>query len=141
MRRERAIERADGCVKQVRAIEPPSPEPREQSTVANTAFYVSRRFEMTGEFRLVLPLIESADFSDEDKKFVKASLWRDGATPEITTPEQFARYKRIAGELSRKYDAQTRNSLSFIRSPDGVLLTSLEARMTEWEEDSEPNGI
>jgi hypothetical protein len=89
---------------------------------------------MTGDFRLVLPLIESADFSDEDKKFVKASLWRDGATPAITTHEQFARYQRIAAELSRKYDAQIRSSLSFIRSPDGVLLTSLEARMTQWEE-------
>jgi hypothetical protein len=95
---------------------------------------------MTGDFRLVIPLIESADFSDEDKKFVKASLWRDGATPEITTPEQYARYRRIARELSRKYDAETQSSLSFIRSPDGVLLTSLEARMSEWEEDPEPNG-
>jgi hypothetical protein len=27
-----------------------------------------------------------------------------------------------------------RKSLTFIRSPDGVLLTSLEARMAEWEE-------
>jgi hypothetical protein len=55
---------------------------------------------MTGDFRLVLPLIESADLSDQDKKFVKASLWRDGATPEITTPEQYTRYKRIASERS-----------------------------------------
>ncbi len=92
---------------------------------------------MTGDFRLVLPLIESADLSDQDKKFVKASLWRDGATPEITTPEQYARYKRIASELARKYDAETRSSLLFIRSPDGVLLTSLEARMMEWEEHAE----
>jgi hypothetical protein len=92
---------------------------------------------MTDDFRLVLPLIESADLSDQDKKFVKASLWRDGATPEITTPEQYTRYKRIASELARKYDAETRSSLLFIRSPDGVLLTSLEARMTEWEEHAE----
>jgi hypothetical protein len=92
---------------------------------------------MTGDFRLVLPLIESADLSDQDKKFVRASLWRDGATPEITTLEQYARYKRIASELARKYDAETRSSLLFIRSPDGVLLTSLEARMMEWEEHAE----
>jgi hypothetical protein len=92
---------------------------------------------MTGDFRLVLPLIESADLSDQDKKFVKASLWRDGATPEITSHQEYARYKRIASELARKYDAETRSSLLFIRSPDGVLLTSLEARMMEWEEHAE----
>ena len=92
---------------------------------------------MTGDFRLALPLMESSDFSDEDRKFVKASLWRDGATPQITNPDQYARFRRIAQELHRKYDAQTRGLLSFIRSPDGVLLTSLEARMSEWEADAE----
>src|SRR3974377_1830037 len=75
---------------------------------------------MAGEFRFALPLIESAQLSDEDKQFVKASLWRDGATPEITSHEQYARYQRIAGELARKYDAETRSSLEFIRSPDGA---------------------
>ena len=50
---------------------------------------------MTGS-SLGLPLIESIDLSDEDKKFVKASLWRNGATPPITTAEQYARFKRIA---------------------------------------------
>src|ERR1700737_4807425 len=39
---------------------------------------------MTSDFRLVLPLIESSDLSDEDRKLVKAILWRDGATPVIT---------------------------------------------------------
>jgi hypothetical protein len=96
---------------------------------------------MTGDFRRVLPLIDSADLSDEDKKFVKATLWRDGATPEITSPEQYTRYKRIACELARKYDTATRSALSFIRSPDGVLLTSLEARMTEWEEHSQTDAM
>ncbi len=91
---------------------------------------------MTSDSRLVLPLIEDAGLSDEDKKLVKAILWRDGATPAITTQEQYARYRRIVAELSRKYDAATRNSLSFIRSPDGVLLTSLEARMLAWEENA-----
>jgi hypothetical protein len=89
---------------------------------------------MTGDSSLGLGLIESIDLSDEDKNFVKASLWRNGATPPITTAEQYARYKRIADELSRKYDAQMLSSLAFIRSPDVVLLTSLEARMSEWEE-------
>jgi hypothetical protein len=89
---------------------------------------------MTGDSSLGLPLIESIDLSDEDKKFVKASLCRNGATPPITTAEQYARYKRIAKELSRKHDSHILRSLSFIRSPDGVLLTSLEARMSEWEE-------
>ena len=42
--------------------------------------------------------------------------------------------KRIADELSRKHDPQMLTSLAFIRSPDGVLLTSIEARMSEWEE-------
>ena len=88
---------------------------------------------MTGDSRLALPLAESMDLSDEDRKFIKAALWRNGATPEITSHEQYARYKKIAAELARKYDAETRSSLPFIRSPDGVLLTSLEARMTEWE--------
>jgi len=95
---------------------------------------------MTSDSRLVLPLIESTDLSDEDKKLVKTILWRDGATPEITTPEQYVRYRRIAAQLARKYDAATRNSLSFIRSPDGVLLTSLEARMLAWEEDGEASS-
>jgi hypothetical protein len=94
---------------------------------------------MTNDSRLVLPLIESADLSDEDKKLVKSILWRDGATPPITTPEQYARYKKIVSELFRKYDAATRNTLSFIRSPDGVLLTSLEARMLAWEEEAQPS--
>jgi hypothetical protein len=98
-------------------------------------FVNSQEAEKTGDFRLVLPLVESADFSDEDRKLVKASLWRDGATPEITSAEQYGRYKRIAAELARKYDERTLRSLSFIRSPDGVLLTSLEARICEWEED------
>jgi hypothetical protein len=89
---------------------------------------------MAGDSSLGLPLIESIDLSDEDKKFVKASLWRNGATPPITTAEQYARYKRIADELSHKHDPHVLSSLSFIRSPDGVLLTSLEARMSEWEE-------
>jgi hypothetical protein len=94
--------------------------------------------EMTGDFRFVPPLIESTEFSDEDRKFVKASLWRDGAMPIITTPEQYVRYRRIVGELSRKYDAETRSSLSFVRSPDGVFLTSLEMRVAEWKENYEP---
>ena len=93
---------------------------------------------MTHDSRLALPLIDSENLSDEDKKFVKASLWRDGATPEITTHEQYARYRRIVSELTRKYDHETRNSLSFIRSPDGVLLTSLEARMQAWDEETAP---
>ena len=41
-----------------------------------------------------------------------------------------------ADELVRKYDPQMLSSLAFIRSPDGVLLTSLEARMSEWEENA-----
>jgi hypothetical protein len=45
---------------------------------------------MAGEFRFALPLIESTQLSDEDKQFVKASLWRDGATPEITSPRNRA---------------------------------------------------
>ena len=92
---------------------------------------------MTSDSRLVLPLIESSDLSDEDRKLVKAILWRDGATPAITTQEQYIRYQRIVAELSRKYGAVARNSLSFIRSPDGVLLTSLEARMLAWEEEGQ----
>ena len=91
---------------------------------------------MTGDSSLGLPLTESNDLSDEDKKFVKASLWRNGATPPISTAEQYARYKRIADELARKYDPQMLSSLAFIRSPDGVLLTSLEARMSEWDENA-----
>jgi hypothetical protein len=91
---------------------------------------------MTNDSTLALRLIDSENLSDEDKKFVKAALWRDGATPEITTFKQYARYKRIVSELSRKYDAETRNALAFIRSPDGVLLTSLEARMQAWEEET-----
>ena len=50
---------------------------------------------MTSDSRLVLPLIESSDLSDEDRKLVKAILWRDGATPAITTHEQYIRYQRI----------------------------------------------
>jgi hypothetical protein len=91
---------------------------------------------MAGDSSLGLPLIESIGLSDEDKKFVKASLWRNGATPPITAAEQYARYRSIADELSRKHDEQMLSSLSFIRSPDGVLLTSLEARMSEWEENA-----
>src|SRR6516165_11182238 len=94
---------------------------------------VCRRSKWPVNFGLLLPLIESTQLSDEDKQFVKASLWRDGATPEITSHEQNARYQRIAGELARKYAAETRSSLEFIRSPDGVLLTSLEAGMAEWD--------
>ncbi|HEY7244809.1 MAG TPA: hypothetical protein VH678_13120 [Xanthobacteraceae bacterium] len=90
---------------------------------------------MTSDSRLLLPLVETTALSDEDKKLVRAILWRDGATPAITSPQQYARYQRIVAELFRKYDAATRNSLSFIRSPDGVLLTSLEARMLAWEEE------
>jgi ParB-like chromosome segregation protein Spo0J len=67
---------------------------------------------MTGDSSLGLPLIESIDLSDEDKKFVKASLWRNGATPPINTAEQYARYKRIAKELSRKHDPHILSSLS-----------------------------
>jgi hypothetical protein len=89
---------------------------------------------MASDPRLVLPLIESTDLSDEDKKLVKAILWRDGAAPVITTKEQYVRYQKIVAKLSRKYDAETRRTLAFIRSPDGVLLTSLEARMADWEE-------
>jgi|SRR6476620_10300169 len=95
---------------------------------------------MTSDSRLVVPLIESSDLSDEDRKLVKAILWRDGATPVITTHEQYIRYRRIVAELSRKYGAAARNSLSFIRSPDGVLLTSLEARMLAWEEEGKASS-
>ena len=95
---------------------------------------------MTSDSRLVLPLIESSDLSDEDRKLVKAILWRDGATTVITTHEQYIRYQRIVAELSRKYGAAARNSLSFIRSPDGVLLTSLEARMLAWEEEGQASN-
>jgi hypothetical protein len=89
---------------------------------------------MADDPQLGLALIASTDLSDEDKNFVKASLWRNGATPAISTVEQYARYRRIAERLSRKHDPRILSSLSFIRSPDGVLLTSLEARMSEWEE-------
>ena len=89
---------------------------------------------MASDRRLVLPLIETADLSDEDMKLVKTILWRDGATPAIASAAQYVRYQRIVAALFRKYDAETRSSLSFIRSPDGVLLTSLEARMLAWDE-------
>jgi hypothetical protein len=67
---------------------------------------------MTVDSRLALPLAESADLSDEDRKFIKAALWRNGATPEITSHEQYARYKKIASELAHKYDIETRSSLA-----------------------------
>jgi hypothetical protein len=77
---------------------------------------------MTGDF-----------LSVEDKHFIKSSLWREGATPKITSPGQYAHYRRIAAELKSKYGAEVRSSVLFFRSPDGVFLISLEARIAEWE--------
>jgi hypothetical protein len=88
---------------------------------------------MTGDFLSVMDLIQKVELPDEDKHFIKSSLWREGATPKITSPGQYARYRRIAAELKSKYGAEVRSSVLFFRSPDGVFLTSLEARIAEWE--------
>jgi hypothetical protein len=87
---------------------------------------------MTDDFLSVMDLIQKVELPDEDKHFIKSSLWREGATPKITCPSQYARYRRIAAELKSKYGAKG-SSVLFVRSPDGVFLTSLEARIAEWE--------
>jgi hypothetical protein len=88
---------------------------------------------MTDDFLGVMDLLHKVEIPDEDKHFIKSSLWREGATPKITSPGQYARYLRIAAELKGKYAAKVRSSVLFVRSPDGVFLTSLEARIAEWE--------
>src|SRR5688572_3925578 len=80
-----------------------------------------------------VPSAASLRLADVESHFVRGSLWTVGATPEIETERQYAYYQRLAAALSRKYDAERRRSLSFIRSHDGVLFTSLEARLMEWE--------
>jgi hypothetical protein len=86
-----------------------------------------------GDFLSVMDLIQKVELPDEDKHLIKSSLWREGATPKITSPGQYARYRRIAAELKNKYSAEVQSSVLFVRSPDGVFLTSLEARIAEWE--------
>jgi hypothetical protein len=88
---------------------------------------------MTDDFLSVMDLIQKVELPDEDKHFIRSSLWREGATPKITSPGQYARYRRIAAELKSKYGVELRSSVLFVRSPDGVFLTSLEARIAEWE--------
>ena len=95
--------------------------------------HLDKETKMTGDFLSVRDLIQKVELPDEDKHFIKSSLWREGATPKITSPLQYARYRRIAAELKSKYGAEVRSSVLFVRSPDGVFLTSLEARIAEWE--------
>jgi hypothetical protein len=88
---------------------------------------------MTADGQYGVPSPASLRLADVESHFVRGSLWTVGATPEIVTERQYAQYQRLAAALSRKYDAERRRSLSFIRSHDGVLLTSLETRLMEWE--------
>ena len=64
---------------------------------------------MTDDFLGVMDLLHKVEIPDEDKHFIKSSLWREGATPKITSPGQYARYLRIAAELKgnmlRRYEA------------------------------------
>ena len=88
---------------------------------------------MTADCQPGVPSAASFRLADVESHFLRGALWTVGATPEIETERQYAQYQRLAAALSRKYDAETRRSLSFIRSHDGVLFTSLEARLMEWE--------
>jgi hypothetical protein len=95
-------------------------------------------------FELIQPVIEASDMSGPDKNFVLMSTWTFDQVPEIKSDEQYAVYSKLQNRLEQRArlpdDTDPRFGKAFVdfaRSRDGVLATSLGARMIEWEEREE----
>lgn len=85
-------------------------------------------------------LIDGLPLSDMDKSYLKTSTWTFEETPKIDSASQYESYERVQKELMRQLpvrsDPEWKNAwVQFLRTPAGVLATSLGARMIEWEEE------
>jgi hypothetical protein len=95
-------------------------------------------------FEFIKPVIEASDMRGSDKNFLLTSTWTFDQVPEIKSDEQYAVYSKLQNRLEQRArlpdDTNARFGkafLEFARSRDGVLVTSLGARMIEWEEREE----
>lgn len=83
----------------------------------------------------IAALLDTTDMSREDKAYVLNGLWTQSEIAEIRSSKQYAAYAKWHREVLQKLHAAGINvkDPAHSRSPDGVLATSICARMLEWE--------
>src|ERR1700732_1106063 len=71
--------------------------------------HLDKETKMTGDFLSVRDLIQKVELPDEDKHFIKSSLWREGATPKITSPSNMRATAgsppNLKANMVRRYEA------------------------------------
>jgi hypothetical protein len=92
----------------------------------------------------IKPLIEASDMTGPDKNLVLRSRWTFEQVPKIRSHEQYAVYSKLQSRLEQKAQLPDDTDpgfgkafIEFARSRDGLLITLLGERMTEWEEREE----
>ena len=97
------------------------------------------------ERQAVFTILDAApNLTQADKSFVKASLWTQGEVSPVTSDEQARAYERKADEIQAAAGVPdgsspdfTRAYTAFARTREGILATSLRARVIEWEDDED----
>src|SRR5918997_1403598 len=101
---------------------------------------------MQSDFEFIQHVIDEADMSDDDKAFLKTSLWTIGDIAEITTSTQYKAYSKIEAELRRRLPDRSSPDfeqvfVEWARSREGVLALTYGEKMAEWEEQQEDNRL
>ncbi len=100
---------------------------------------------MQSDFEFIKYVVDKSDMSDDDKTFIKTSLWASEEVPEITTAEQYEAYSKLEAELRRGLPDSSSPEfdqafIEWSRSREGILATSYGAKMVEWENQQEGSG-
>ena len=101
---------------------------------------------MQSDLEFIQHVIDEADMSDDDKAFLKTSLWTSGDIAEITTSTQYKAYSKIEAELRRRLPDRSSPDfeqvfVEWARSREGVLALTYGEKMAEWEEQQEDNRL
>ena|ERR671913_571260 len=101
---------------------------------------------MQSDFEFIQHVIDEASMSDEDKTFLKTSIWTSGEIAEITSPPQYKAYSKIEAELRRRLPDRSSPDfeLAFVewaRSREGVLALTYGEKIAEWEEQQEDSSL
>ncbi len=101
---------------------------------------------MQSDFEFIQHAIDKSDMSDDDKVFLRTSLWTSGEIAEVTSPAQYNAYSKIEAELRRRLPDRSSPDfeLAFVewaRSREGILALTYGEKMAEWEEQQEENSL
>jgi antitoxin component HigA of HigAB toxin-antitoxin module len=76
-------------------------------------------------------VLETRGVTQADMSYIVASLWTQDHVPEIQNENQYQEYLTLWRRLNA---AGVLTNENFTRSPEGIYLDSIGARLIEWEE-------